>query len=92
MFNLDRKNKEHEREINKQIAANQQLYKRVFDNEDGKAVLKDLEKRCFVNFTTYNDSHGQMSFSEGRRSIYIHIKNLIEKNLTQILEDLTKNG
>lgn len=88
MFGLD--NKKQEREIEKQIAENQQVYQRVFGTEDGKIVLKDLEKRCFVNRTTYNDSHGQMSFSEGRRSIYIHIKDLLEKDLTKLLEDLTK--
>jgi hypothetical protein len=87
MFGQDKK---QEREINKQIAENQQLYQRVFGTNDGKAVLKDLEKRCFINHTTYNDSYGQMSFSEGRRSIYIHIKNLLEKDLTQIIEELTK--
>jgi phenylacetate-coenzyme A ligase PaaK-like adenylate-forming protein len=78
------------REIEKQITENQQLYQRVFDSEDGRKVLRDLEKRCFINHTTYNDNHGQMSFNEGRRSIYVHIKNLLEKDLKQILEDLTK--
>lgn len=78
------------REIEKQIAENQQLYKRVFDTVDGKAVLKDLEKRCFINHTTYNDSHGQMSFNEGRRSIYVHIINLLNKDLKEVLESITK--
>jgi hypothetical protein len=83
-------NKKQEREIEKQLAENQQLYHRVFGGPDGKAVLKDLEKRCFINYTTYNDSHGQMSFNEGRRSIYVHIKNLLERDLKEILEELTK--
>ena len=85
-------NKKQERELEKIIAENQQLYQRVFNTEDGQRVLKDLEKRCFITHTTYNDSHGQMSFNEGRRSIYVHIKNLLEKDLKQVLEDLTKNG
>lgn len=78
------------REIDKQIAENQQLYQRVFDTEDGRAVLQDLEKRCFINHTTYNDSHGQMSFNEGRRSIYVHIINLLKKDLKEVLEELTR--
>jgi predicted nucleotide-binding protein (sugar kinase/HSP70/actin superfamily) len=83
-------NKKQEREIEKQITNNVQLYKRVFGNPDGEAVLKDLEKRCFVNYTTYNDSHGQMSFNEGRRSIFVHIQNLLKKDMKEILEALTK--
>jgi len=90
MFDLNKGNKEQLKELETQIAANQQLYHRVFDGEDGKAVLKDLEKRCFVKHTTYNDSHGQMSFNEGRRSIYVHIINLLEKDLEEVLEELTK--
>jgi len=90
MFGHDRENKEQLKKLESQIAENSQLYKRVFLTDDGKKVLQDLEKRCFMNHTTYNDNHGQMSFSEGRRSIYIHIKNLIEKDLKDILEDLTK--
>jgi hypothetical protein len=92
MFGHDRENQEQQRKIESQITANIQLYKRVFGGEDGKAVLQDLEKRCFINHTTFNDNHGQMSFNEGRRSIFVYIKNLLEKDLTQILEDLTKNG
>lgn len=87
---FDRENRKQAREIEKQIVENQQLYQRVFDTDDGKRVLADLRKRCYMNATTYNDNHGRMSFSEGRRSIYIHIENLLEKDLKKILEDLTR--
>ena len=88
MFGHD--DKKQMREIEKQVMENIQLYKRVFDNPDGEAVLKDLEKRCFVNRTTFNENHGQMSLSEGRRSIYVYIINLISKDIKESLEDLTK--
>ena len=87
---FDNENTEIPIEIKKQIAENQQLYHRVFDTNDGKLVLEDLKKRCFINHTTYNDSHGQMSFNEGRRSIYVHIINLLNKDLKEVLEELTK--
>lgn len=90
MFDFGKNNKEQLKKLEAQLAESSQKYKRVFQGEDGEWVLKDLEKRCFLNHTTYNDNHGQMSFNEGRRSIYVHIKNLLEKDLTQILEDLTK--
>ncbi len=77
-------------EIEKQIAENQQRYQRVFGSEEGKQVLSDLEKRCFINHTTYNDNHGQMSFNEGRRSIFVYINNMLKKDLKEMLEELTK--
>jgi hypothetical protein len=82
--------KKQMKEVEKQIAENQQLYKRVFDSEDGKAVLKDLEKRCFINHTTFSESPEQMAFNEGRRSIYMLIKNILDKDIKDILEELTK--
>lgn len=92
MFGLDRKNKEHEQEMNKQIARNQQLYIRVFNSEDGKEVLKDLANRSFDNITTYDPDPVKMGINEGRRSLYKYITNIVNKDIKEILEDLTKNG
>ena len=84
------KSEEQNKQIEKQIVANQQLYKRVFDTPEGQSVLKDLKKRCFINSTTYDDNHGRMSLQEGRRSIYVYITNLINKDIKEILEEITK--
>lgn len=86
-FNNDKK---QIRELETKIAENQKLYRRVFESPDGIAILDDLKKRCFINQTTFNDNHGQMSFNEGRRSIYVYITNLIGKDIKGILEELTK--
>ena len=90
MFGLE--NKKQEQALNKQIADNQQLYQRVFNNPEGQAVLADLKKRCFVKRTTYpgTDELGQWGINEGRRSIYNYIIDLLEKDLTEILESLIK--
>lgn len=82
--------KEQEKELQKQIASNQQLYRNVFDTPEGKAVLEDLKKRCFDKTSTYDDNPYRTYFNEGRRSVYKYIINLLEQDLTQILEDLTK--
>ena len=81
--------KKQHREIEKQIAENQMLYRRVFDSADGKLVLADLKKRCCIATTTYSPEPGQWGINEGRRSIYMYIVNMIEKDLKQIIEDLT---
>jgi len=70
----------------------QVLFQRVFDNPDGKEVLKQLEFWSFMNNNTYNpnvdasmhqQSDGLLTiantlFREGRRSLYIQIKNTLE--------------
>lgn len=86
----DNENRKKSKQLEGAIAENQKLYRQVFDTPEGQAVLKDLEKRCFVNQTTFNANHGQMSFNEGRRSVYAYIINLINKDLQGILEELTK--
>ena len=83
-------NKKQERELQKQISSNQQLFRQVFDTPEGKAVLEDLKKRCFDKTSTYDDNPYRTYFNEGRRSVYKYIINLLEQDLTQILEDLTR--
>jgi hypothetical protein len=88
MFGIE--NKKKEKAVESQIAQKQQLYKRVFDTVEGRLVMADLEKRCFVTRTTYSDNAGQMAFSEGRRSVYMFIKDLVDKDIQSIIEELTK--
>ena len=88
---FDNNNKKQIRELEKSIAENQQLYRRVFDTVDGKMVLEDLAKRCFENYTSFDANNPyQTSFNEGRRSVYKHIINLLNRDLKELLEELTK--
>ena len=88
MFNHD--NKKQEQAIAKQIAEKQQLYQRVFDTIDGKAVLKDLEDRCFIKRSIYDPDDFKRGMNEGRRSIHFYITNLLESNPQELLEGLMK--
>ena len=84
----DKTNKVHNQKLDSQMAEASKKYKEVFGTINRKWVLKDLAKRCSVYNTTYNDNHGQMSFAEGRRSIYMYIQSIINKDLTNVLEEL----
>ena len=55
-------------------------YKQVFESDQGKKVLKDLEKRCSYHTTTHikGDSH-ESAFLEGTRSVILFIKNMLSK-------------
>jgi hypothetical protein len=59
-------------------------YNRLFATKDGQAVLSDLEKRCFIHSTTYDDNHGKMGFNEGRRSVFVYIANMKDKRVEDI--------
>jgi|TARA_B100001964_G_C14038915_1_gene511748 hypothetical protein len=55
-------------------------YKFVFGSDEGKRVLLDLSKRCGDQVTTHckGDSH-ESAFFEGNRSVFIFIKNMVNK-------------
>jgi hypothetical protein len=59
-------------------------YKIVFNSDDGKKVIEDLEKRCHEFVTTHdkNNSH-ETAFLEGQRSVLIFIKSMINKKLEE---------
>jgi len=55
-------------------------YKRVFETEDGKTVLADLEKRgCFTR-STFSTDPGRTEFNEGRRSLALHVHHMKDHN------------
>ena len=59
-------------------------YKQVFNSDNGKKVLDDLEKRCSYHTTTHvkGDSH-ESAFLEGTRSVILFIKNMLTKKMEE---------
>ena len=90
MIDFNLLNKKSDKLLAKNMGAKQQLYHRLFGGEDGQAVLEDLKKRCFVDVTTYDPDPTKMGMNEGRRSIYVYIMNLLNQELKEILEELTR--
>ena len=60
------------------------MYRQVFTTDSGKKVLQDLEARCNYRNTTYvqNDSNGT-AFEEGKRTVYLHILNMLEEETNE---------
>ena len=56
-------------------------YKIVFESDQGKQVMTDLEKRCHYNATTNvrGDSH-ESAYMEGQRSVLLFIKNMLHND------------
>ena len=55
-------------------------YKYIFNTDEGKEVLADLEKRCHYHSTTNvkGDSH-ESAYLEGQRSVLLFIKSMLRK-------------
>ncbi len=54
-------------------------YTFIFNTEEGKEVLSDLEKRCHYHATTNikGDSH-ESAYMEGQRSVLLFIKSMLQ--------------
>ena len=59
-------------------------YKQIFNSDNGKKVLEDLEKRCSYHTTTHikGDSH-ESAYLEGARSVVLFVKNMLTKKLEE---------
>ena len=75
-WNSMEENKQLEKVINR-LKTN---YKYIFNTEEGKEVLTDLEKRCHYHSTTNvkGDSH-ESAYMEGQRSVLLFIKSMLRK-------------
>ena len=75
-WNSMEENKQLEKIINR-LKTN---YKYIFNTDEGKEVLSDLEKRCHYHSTTNvkGDSH-ESAYMEGQRSVLLFIKSMLQK-------------
>jgi hypothetical protein len=75
-WNSMEENKQLEKLINR-LKTN---YKYIFNTDEGKEVLADLEKRCHYHSTTNvkGDSH-ESAYMEGQRSVLLFIKSMLRK-------------
>ena len=69
-----------EKQLEKNIQELKEKYKFVFNTDEGKAILNDLEKRCHYHSTTNvkGDSH-ESAYLEGPRSVLLFIKSMLRK-------------
>ena len=76
-WNSMEENKQLEKVINR-LKTN---YKYIFNTDEGKEVLVDLEKRCHYHSTTNvkGDSH-ESAYMEGQRSILLFLKAMLQND------------
>ena len=71
---------EENKQLEKLITKLKTNYKYIFNTDEGKEVLTDLEKRCHYHSTTNvkGDSH-ESAYMEGQRSVLLFIKSMLRK-------------
>ena len=71
---------EETKQLEKLIEGLKVNYKTIFNTDEGKRVLADLEKRCHYHSTTNvkGDSH-ESAYLEGARSAVLFINNMLNK-------------
>jgi hypothetical protein len=67
------------KELEKYLQELQTNYKTIFNLDEGKKVMSDLEKRCHFMTTTNikGDSH-ESAYMEGQRSVILFIKSMLQ--------------
>ena len=72
------------KQFEKQIKEIREAYKLIFDSDEGKIVLSDLEKRCHFWSTTNvkGDSH-ESAYMVGQRSVLLFIKSMLQNDNTK---------
>ena len=51
-------------------------YKNCFDGENGKKVLADLERRCFIKERTFSPDTHLTAYNEGTRGVVLYINQM----------------
>jgi hypothetical protein len=57
-----------------------QAYRRVFESEDGKTVLRDLVERGHVLHAAFSSDAGRTEFHEGQRSMVVHVIGMMDED------------
>jgi len=70
-----------DKQLEKFIAGLKKNYQYIFNTDEGKEVLSDLEKRCHYHSTTNvkGDSH-ESAYMEGQRSVVLFIKSMLRND------------
>ena len=70
-----------DKQLEKFIEGLKKNYQYIFNTDEGKEVLSDLERRCHYHSTTNvkGDSH-ESAYMEGQRSVILFIKQMLRKD------------
>jgi len=53
-------------------------YKHLFDTDDGKIVLDDLQRRFHVHGSTFSSEPTDTAYREGQRTVVLFIQSMLQ--------------
>jgi hypothetical protein len=59
-------------------------YCKIFDTEEGKRVLKDLEAKCMNKTSVFDKDSLVMAYQTGLRDVYLSITNLMSLDIEEL--------
>jgi hypothetical protein len=73
--------KRKEEDLQRYVEGLKKNYQFIFNTDEGKQVLSDLEKRCHFWVTTNvkGDSY-ESAYLEGQRSVFLFIKSMLRND------------
>lgn len=82
--------------IKSRLNKKQEMYKKVFESEEGKYVLNDIYKFSKINFPSYVEGYSdKTAFNEGAKSLAYYIKNVLKqdsKDVDTLLDEYKKHS
>jgi len=65
-------------------------YQKVFNTLDGKKVLEDLNRSCFLTQSTFTGDTHDSAFNEGQRAVLLRIYSILKTQPEKLMEDIIK--
>lgn len=53
-------------------------YKHLFDTDDGKIVLNDLQRRFHIHGSTFSSEPTDTAYREGQRTVVLFIQSMLQ--------------
>ncbi len=66
-------------------------YKELFESENGKVVLSDLQNYCHMFHSTYEKDTNTTMLNEGKRNVLLYILSYTNIDLSQFLKMMEDN-
>jgi len=59
-------------------------YKKIFETEEGKRALKNIEENCFADTSVFNKEPIIMAYQCGARDVYLGIVKLMNMEIEEL--------
>lgn len=70
----------------RELDSRTKAYRKVFDTDEGKHLLRDLSRFCRANTTTFHENARLSDVMEGRREVWLRVQHHLKLTEEEIWE------